>query len=78
MLQQMTVVIVTYQMKKLATTNMKNSVMKLIVHCINRLNSSQLQGTVLKPVMESLTTALIKILGTSDNCQVMKKMPYNF
>ncbi|CAG2252528.1 ATR [Mytilus edulis] len=71
MLQQMTVVIVTYQMKKLATTNMKNSVMKLIVHCINRLNSSQLQGTVLKPVMESLTTALIKILGTSDNCQYL-------
>ncbi|XP_063432068.1 serine/threonine-protein kinase ATR-like [Mytilus trossulus] len=71
MLQQMTVVIVTYQMKKLATINMKNSVMKLIVHCINRLNSSQLQGTVLKPVMESLTTALIKILGTSDNCQYL-------
>ena len=70
-LQQMTVTIATYQMKNLSTVEIKTVILKLIVHCMNKLNSNQLQGTVIKPVKETLTAALIKILGTTDNCQVL-------
>jgi hypothetical protein len=69
-LQQITVSIVTYQMKNLTTLKMKSAIVKLIDHCLNRLNSSQLHGPVLKPLKESLASTLIKSLGESDDSQV--------
>jgi hypothetical protein len=69
-LQQITVSIVTYQMKNLTTLKMKSAIVKLIDHCLIRLNSSQLHGPVLKPLKESLASTLIKSLGESDDSQV--------
>lgn len=71
-LTQLTMTLVTYQLSRLATINLKVAMMMLLVHCISKLSPALLQGAVIKPSVESLTSTLIKMLGTTtDNCQVL-------